>query len=81
MSHNKTFKIELDVLEHMCLENATSRDGWLWHYKIGHLEFKDIKNMNRRIMVLGVQGINIPNEVCEECVQAKQHKKSFSKDT
>ena len=24
--------------------------------------------------------INIPNEVCEECVQANQHKNSFSKD-
>jgi 5'-3' exoribonuclease 2 len=24
--------------------------------------------------------IDIPNEVCEECVQAKQHKNNFSKD-
>ena len=30
-------------------------------------------------MVSGFPEIDIPNEVCEECVQAKQHKNSFSK--
>ena len=31
-------------------------------------------------MVSGFPEIDIPNEVCEECVQVKQHKNSFSKD-
>ena len=31
-------------------------------------------------MVSGFPEIDIPNKVCEECVQAKQHKNSFSKD-
>lgn len=31
-------------------------------------------------MVIGLPLINIPTEVYEECVQAKQHKGSFSKD-
>ncbi|XP_050887204.1 uncharacterized protein LOC127092382 [Lathyrus oleraceus] len=29
MSHNRTFRIELDVLEHKCLATAASRDEWL----------------------------------------------------
>ena len=31
-------------------------------------------------MVSGLSEIDIPNEVCEECVQAKQHKNNFNKD-
>ena len=31
-------------------------------------------------MVSGLPEIDIPNEVCEEFVQAKQHKNNFSKD-
>lgn len=32
MCQNRTFKIELDVLEHKCLTTASSRDEWLWHF-------------------------------------------------
>lgn len=31
-------------------------------------------------MVLGLPEIQISSEMCEECLQAKQHKNSFSKD-
>lgn len=40
MSQNITFKIELDVMKHMCLETAYSRDERLWHYILVHLNFK-----------------------------------------
>jgi len=80
MSQNRTFKIELNVMEHKCLATATSRDEWIWHYRLGHLNFKDIRDLKRRNMVLGLPEIDIPNKVCEECVQAKQHKNNFSKD-
>jgi hypothetical protein len=32
-------------------------------------------------MVSGLPSIKLPSEVCEECVQAKQHRSSFSKDS
>src|SRR4051812_29914599 len=34
MYQNRTFKIELDVMEHKCLSNAASRDEWIWHYRL-----------------------------------------------
>ena len=80
MSQNRTFKIELNVMEHKCLSTAASRDEWMWHYRLGHLNFKDIRDLKRKNMVSGLPEIDIPSEVCEECVQAKQHKNSFSKD-
>ena len=51
MSHNRTFKIELNVMEHKCLAIAANRYEWIWHYKLGHLNFKDIRDLKRRNMV------------------------------
>lgn len=51
MSQNRTFKINLDVMEHKCLATSTSKDEWLWHYKLGHLIFKDISNLKRKNIV------------------------------
>lgn len=54
MSQNITFKIELAMIEHKCLETATSRDEWLWNYILGHINFKDIRNLKKRNMVSGL---------------------------
>jgi hypothetical protein len=66
MSRNRTFKIELNVLEHRCLVTAASRDEWLWHYRLGHLNFKDMCNLQQKQMVSGLPEFEIPSEVCEE---------------
>jgi hypothetical protein len=68
------------VIEHKYLVIAANRDEWIWYYRLGHLNFRDIGDLKRRNMVSGLPEIDIPNEVCEECVQAKQHKNNFSKD-
>jgi len=60
MSKNMTFKIELNVMEHRCLATAVSRDEWLWHYRLGHLNFRDLKSMQKRGMVSGLPEIHIP---------------------
>ena len=60
MSQNRTFKIELNVMEHKCLSTAASRDEWIWHYRLGHLNFRDIRDLKRRNMVSGLPEIDIP---------------------
>ena len=42
MDANRTFKIELKLMEHKCLSTTASRDEWLWHYHLGHLNFRDL---------------------------------------
>ncbi|XP_050916184.1 uncharacterized protein LOC127131298 [Lathyrus oleraceus] len=42
MAANRTFKIELKVVEHRCLATAASHEEWLWHYRLGHLNFRDL---------------------------------------
>ncbi|XP_058784891.1 uncharacterized protein LOC131659762 [Vicia villosa] len=67
MATNRTFKVELKVLEHRCLATAASREKWLWHYRLGHLNFRDLKALQQEGMVTGLPHINIPAELCEEC--------------
>jgi hypothetical protein len=80
MSNNRTFKIELDIMEHRCLATSEKRGEWLWHYRLGHLTCRDLSLMEKYRMVSGLPSIKLPSEVCEECVQAKQHRNIFSKD-
>lgn len=79
MSHDWTFKIELDMLEHNCLTTEASINEWLWHYKLGHLNFKNISHLKNHNIVLRLLEIYIPDEECGYCVQAKQHKNGLSK--
>ncbi|GAU15782.1 hypothetical protein TSUD_235980 [Trifolium subterraneum] len=59
---------------------AIERDDWTWHYRFGHLNFRDLNMMSNRSMVSGLPKIQVPNEVCEDCVQSKQHRDSFNKE-
>jgi len=72
MSKNRTFKIDLDVMEHKCLIISSSRDEIIWHYRFGHLNFKDLNQMQRHMMVTDLPEIQIPDEICEDCLQSKQ---------
>ncbi|XP_050888533.1 uncharacterized protein LOC127093634 [Lathyrus oleraceus] len=80
MAANRTFKVELKVMEHRCLTTAASRDECLWPYRLGHLNFRDLRMLQQSEMVTGLPHISIPTELYEECVKAKQHKNVFSKD-
>ena len=51
-----------------------------YNYRLGHLNFRDLDALQRHGMVSGLPRINIPAEICEECVHGKQHKSNFSKD-
>lgn len=46
---------------------------------LGHLNFRDISYLKKRNMVLGLPLIHVPNDVCGECVKAKQHNNNFNK--
>lgn len=33
---NRTFKVELKVVEHRCITTIASREEWIWNYRLGH---------------------------------------------
>lgn len=78
MYPNRTFKVELKVMEHRCISTIASREKWVWHNRFRHLNFLCLNALQRNKMVTGMPLINIPAEICEECAQAKQHKCKLS---
>lgn len=69
------------MMDHKCLTTIDSREEMIWNYRLGNLTFIDLNFMQKNGMVSSLPKIHIPSKVCEECVQAKQHMGSFSKDT
>ena len=64
-------------MEHKCIDTAANREEWTWHYHLGHLNFKDLKDLQKNERVMRLPSINIPTEICEECMQAKKNKSKF----
>ena len=58
MASNKTFQVSLTAMETQCL-NATSlnEESWLWHQRLGHLNFRDLGTLKSKNMVLGLPSI------------------------
>lgn len=79
MAQNKTFKVELKVMENISFATTTNKEEWIWHYRLGHLNFRDLKAILKINMVIRLPLINMPTEVWEECMQEKQHRGSFNK--
>lgn len=42
MAAYRTFKVEFKVMGHSCLITMASREEWIWHYRLGHLNFRDL---------------------------------------
>ncbi|KAK2365584.1 putative mitochondrial protein [Trifolium repens] len=81
LSNNRTFKIEINVIDHHCLASITNSEGdWMWHHRFGHLNFKSLSLLKSKEMVHGLPLIRTPSTVCEECCAAKQTRNSFKNE-
>ncbi|KAK2979582.1 hypothetical protein RJ640_020074 [Escallonia rubra] len=52
-------------------------DNWLWHMRLGHLNFGSITFLANKEWVLGLPTIQVPDQVCEPCVMGKKHRDPF----
>lgn len=80
LARNKAFKVNLNATAVQCLSTVNvEEEGWLWHYRFGHLNFKSFNQLNGKEMVKGVPLISTPNKICEGCAVRKQNIKKFKK--
>jgi hypothetical protein len=81
MTKNRMFilNIETDVPKYpnACVKDET----WLWHMKLGHVNFDSLKMMAQKEMLKGLLSIIHPNQLCEGCLMGKQFHKTFSKES
>jgi hypothetical protein len=79
MSANRLYKIQLDVVKPVCLLANANDESWLWHGRLGHVNFKSIKLLVEKKMPGGLPMIEHPEQVCHSCLAAKQTRKFFPK--
>ena len=46
-------------------------ENWLWHKRLGHLNFNNLARISKHKKVRGLPQITKPANICEECVKGK----------
>lgn len=78
LTKNRTFKVGIQTPEHRCCATEVSKEEWIWHYRYGHMNFKHLRLLQRKQMVSGLPQIQLPNELCVDCLESKQARNSFN---
>ncbi|KAJ9542022.1 hypothetical protein OSB04_028528 [Centaurea solstitialis] len=76
---NRLYKIQLKVGKPHCLQAEIDDESWLWHARLGHINFGAVNMMHK--LANGVPVLKHKDQVCEVCVIGKQHKHTFPKKT
>nr|GEZ95377.1 zinc finger, CCHC-type [Tanacetum cinerariifolium] len=80
-SRNRLYKINLKVGMPMCLLANLENHAWLWHARLGHLNFDSLKQMTQKKLVEGIPSINHKNQVCNACLLGKHSRAPFPNQT
>lgn len=55
--------------------------SWLWHARMGHLNFQALEMMFDKDMAIGLPRIEHPNQLCSGCMVAKRPRAPFPSKT
>jgi len=80
-SLNRLYHIELKQTEPVCFLGSLEDPAWLWHGRLGHVNFRALKMLGEKEMVGGVPVISHPDELCHSCLDGKQARCPFPKAT
>ncbi|KAI3522492.1 hypothetical protein L1887_00319 [Cichorium endivia] len=80
-SPNRLYKIELEEVSHKCLIAETKDPSWLWHKRLGHVNFTSLKLMSEKGLIEGIPKMVIPSKPCEGCLIGKQTRHPFPSST
>lgn len=69
-SMNRLYKAIMYTTESKCILEYES-ENWIWHSRLGHVNFKAMNLMTTTNMVRGMLKISQPGEACTRCVIAK----------
>ncbi|KAJ0621560.1 putative RNA-directed DNA polymerase [Helianthus annuus] len=80
-SSNRLYKILLKNTKPVCLLANMDDENWVWHARLGHVNFKSLEELTKKNLVEGVPHIKHQTELCEGCLISKQTRKPFPKET
>ncbi|GKA15002.1 zinc finger, CCHC-type containing protein [Tanacetum coccineum] len=76
-SKNRLYSIRLQIDTPICLLANVDNQAWLWHARLGHLNFDDINKMTRKGLVEGIPRINHAGQICDACLLGKHSRTPF----
>ncbi|GJT47212.1 zinc finger, CCHC-type containing protein [Tanacetum coccineum] len=76
---NRLYKENLRIGTPVCLLAKLKEDTWLWHARLGHLNFESLKSMAQRDLVHGIPTIKHTTQVCDVCLIGKHNRAPFPK--
>lgn len=76
-SKNRLYKIILEENKGLCLLTKSEEESWLWHARLGQVNFKAMNLMSKEGMAHGMPKLMLPGGNCEGCLMAKQARKKF----
>ena len=81
MAPNKVFPLIMPLHDNLALKSDNINEDYLWHLRYGHLNYKGLKLLKDKNMVLGLPIINKKDEICEGCIYGKMHRLPFPKNS
>nr|GEX92313.1 zinc finger, CCHC-type [Tanacetum cinerariifolium] len=75
----RLYKANLRIGTHVCLLANLKDDTWLWHARLGHLNFESLRSMAQRDLVHGIPAIKHTTQVCDVCLIRKHSRAPFPK--
>ena len=75
-SENRMCRILIKSAGPMCLMTSREESTWLWHSRLGHVNFQAMNLMSVNKMARGLPDFVQPSEICTGCLMAKQTRKS-----
>lgn len=74
---NRLYKIRLKVAAPICFLASVKDQAWLWHGRLGHINFHSLKLLTDKEMAKGVPTIVHLDQVCRACLASKQTKTPY----
>lgn len=76
-SVNRLYKVLLEEVKQSCYLIKDSDQTWLWHKRLGHVNFQAMKQMHDKDMVIGLPRTDPPTQLCEGYMISKQARTAF----
>ncbi|GJR59176.1 zinc finger, CCHC-type containing protein [Tanacetum coccineum] len=76
---NRLYKANLRIGTPVCLLANLKDNTWLWHARLGHLNFESLKSMAQRDLVYGIPAIKHATQICDVCLIGKHSRAPFPK--
>ena len=74
---NRLYTVKFGLVPPVCLLAKFDDAAWRWHARFGHLNFRALRDLSCKSMVLGMPTVNRVEHVCDGCVLGKQHRLPF----